>query len=129
MEEFVILTKNLDIKTNVVYLSKIDKLIQMLFAERIKQLREDSKLPQKEVAELLGIDIPMYSRIERGQRKAKKEYISVFSNFYKVNEEELTQLWLADKVYDVIADENTAPEVLNLVAENLGEYKRIEKHV
>lgn len=110
-------------------MSKIDKSIQMLFAERIKQLREDSKLPQKEVAELLGIDIPMYSRIERGQRKAKKEYISVFSNFYKVNEEELTQLWLADKVYDVIADENTAPEVLNLVAENLGEYKRIEKHV
>ena len=101
----------------------------MLFAERIRQLREDSKLPQKEVAERLGIDIPMYSRIERGQRKAKKEHISVFSKLYKVNAEELTQLWLADKVYDVIANEHEATEVLNIVAESLVEYKKAETNL
>lgn len=99
----------------------------MLFSERIKQLRESSRLPQKEVAEVLGIDIPMYSRIERGQRKAKKEYLPLLSTLFKVNEDELNQLWLADKVYDVIADEMAAPEVLSIVAENLVEYKKNPK--
>jgi transcriptional regulator with XRE-family HTH domain len=99
----------------------------MLFSERIKQLRENSKLPQKDVAEVLGIDIPMYSRIERGQRKAKKEYLPILSSLYKVNENELTQLWLADRIYDVIADETAAPEVLSIVAENLIEYKKIPR--
>lgn len=99
----------------------------MLFSERIKQLREDSKLPQKDIAEVLGIDIPMYSRIERGQRKAKKEYLPILSSLFKVSENELNQLWLADKVYDVIADETTAPEVLSIVAESLVEYKKKQK--
>lgn len=97
----------------------------MLFSERIKQLREISKLTQKEVAEVLGIDIPMYSRIERNQRKAKKEYLPLLSNLYHIGEDELTQLWLADKVYDVLADAYDTPEeVLSIVAENLVEYKK-----
>ena len=96
----------------------------MLYAERIKQLRENFEFTQKDVAALLGIDIPMYSRIERGKRKAKKEHISILSHIYNVGEEELTKLWLADKIYDVIADEGSASEVLNMVAENIMEYKR-----
>jgi transcriptional regulator with XRE-family HTH domain len=97
----------------------------MLFSERIKQLREISKLTQKEVAEVLGIDIPMYSRIERNQRKAKKEYLPLLSKLYHIGEDELTQLWLADKVYDVLADAYDTPEeVLSIVAENLVEYKK-----
>lgn len=99
----------------------------MLFSERIRQLREASKLTQKDVAEVLGIDIPMYSRIERAQRKAKKEYIPLLSKLYKVNENELSQLWMADRVYDVVADTTEIPEILNIVAENLFEYQKNTK--
>jgi hypothetical protein len=32
------------------------------------------------------------------------------------------QLWLADKVYDVLAEEDCADGVINMVAENIREY-------
>ena len=38
----------------------------MLFAQRIKEARIKNGLLQKELAIALNIDIPMYSRIERG---------------------------------------------------------------
>ncbi|WP_236684993.1 helix-turn-helix domain-containing protein [Sanguibacteroides justesenii] len=45
----------------------------MLFAQRIKKARTEKGLLQKELAIALNIDIPMYSRIERGDRLAKRE--------------------------------------------------------
>lgn len=44
----------------------------MLFAQRIKEARIKNGLLQKELAIALNIDIPMYSRIERGDRFAKE---------------------------------------------------------
>ena len=41
---------------------------------------------------------------------------------YCANEKELLQLWLADKVYDVLAEEDYADGVINMVAENIREY-------
>ncbi len=45
----------------------------MLFAERIKQLREDNGLLQRKVAAALDVDAGLYSKIERGERPAKRE--------------------------------------------------------
>ncbi|MBS1539517.1 MAG: helix-turn-helix transcriptional regulator [Bacteroidetes bacterium] len=45
------------------------------FGERLKQLREQNNLLQRQVASLLEIDTPMLSKIERGERKAKKEQV------------------------------------------------------
>ncbi|MBR3856304.1 MAG: helix-turn-helix transcriptional regulator, partial [Bacteroidaceae bacterium] len=44
----------------------------MMFAQRIKTAREEKGLLQKELATALNIDVPMYSRIERGKRQAKR---------------------------------------------------------
>ena len=38
------------------------------------------------------------------------------------NEKELLQLWFADKVYDVLEEEDCADGVINMVAENVCEY-------
>ena len=47
--------------------------IVMMFAHRIKTAREEKGLLQKELATALNVDVPMYSRIERGDRNAKRE--------------------------------------------------------
>lgn len=39
----------------------------MLLA-RIKQLREELNVQQRQMADAIGVDAPMYSRIERGIR-------------------------------------------------------------
>ena len=94
----------------------------MFFAQKLKTLRETHRYMQRQIAALLDIDTPMYSRIERGERFAKEEHISQLAKFYSIDENELRQLWLADKVYDVIAGEEVANEVLEIVSESIVEY-------
>ena len=94
----------------------------MFFAQKLKMLREEHRYMQRQIAALLDIDTPMYSRIERGERFAKEEHISQLARFYSIDENELRQLWLADKVYDVIAGEEVANEVLDIVSESIVEY-------
>lgn len=44
----------------------------MLFSERIKELRTINQMPQRRLAAALDIDTATYCKIERGERKAKK---------------------------------------------------------
>ena len=94
----------------------------MLFADKLKELREKKQLLQRQLASALEIDTPMYSRIERGERKAKREQVILLAKLLGTNEKELLQLWLADKVYDVLAEEDCADGVINMVAEKIREY-------
>ena len=47
----------------------------MLFSERIKELRMQYKLPQRHLAAALDIDTATYCKIEKGERKAKREQV------------------------------------------------------
>ena len=58
----------------------------------------------------LEIDTPMYSKIERGERKAKRSQIPIMAKLFNVEEKELLTIWLADKVLDTVED---ASEVKN----------------
>lgn len=91
------------------------------FGEKIKQLREARKLLQRQVASELQIDTPMLSKIERGERKAKKEQVLLFAKLYHANKDELLSLWLAEQVMDAIEGEEHAQRAIELVS------KRIKK--
>jgi transcriptional regulator with XRE-family HTH domain len=93
------------------------------FGEKIKHLREANKLLQRQIASKLQIDTPMLSKIERGERRAKKEQVLQFAELYKADEEELLTLWLADQVYDILKDEKQAYKALKKVSENLRKFR------
>ena len=44
----------------------------MLFTEKIKELRIQNQMPQRQIAAALEIDTATYCKIEKGERKAKK---------------------------------------------------------
>ena len=91
-----------------------------MFTEKIKELRIKNQMPQRQIAAALDIDTATYCKIERGERKAKKEQVVVLSEMFNVEMTELLTLWLADKVTDMVSDEQiVAPEALSIVAENL----------
>ena len=94
----------------------------MLFGERIKRLREERQLLQRQLAAALEIDTPMYSKIERSDRRAKREQVIKLAALLHADQEELISLWLADQVYNVIKDEAYAGKALNIVSENMVEY-------
>lgn len=78
------------------------------FGDKIKQLRQDKKLLQKHVASKLDIDTPMLSKIERGERKPKKDQVKTLAEILSVKTDDLLSLWLADRVYEVVKNEKTA---------------------
>jgi transcriptional regulator with XRE-family HTH domain len=82
----------------------------MLFADKIRQLREEKQLLQRQLASALEIDTPMYSKIERGDRPAKREQVVTIAKILTTNENELLTLWLADKVLDAIENEKELAE-------------------
>lgn len=93
-----------------------------MFSERIKKLRIQNQIPQRQLAAALNIDTATYCKIEKGERKAKREQVEIIAQLLNVDKNELVTLWLADKVYDVVGDETNAQEILNVVNENIVRY-------
>ena len=78
----------------------------MLLGERIKELRTEHGVLQRQLATLLEIDTPMFSKIERGDRRAKRTQVIQLAEYFKIDKNELLTLWLADKVLDAVEDED-----------------------
>ena len=45
----------------------------MLFGKKIRELRDEHDVLQRQLAALLEIDTPTFSKIERGDRRAKRD--------------------------------------------------------
>ncbi|WP_298022648.1 helix-turn-helix domain-containing protein [uncultured Dysosmobacter sp.] len=56
-----------------------------MYYKRLRELREDKDLSQKEVAGLLGIDQRVYSNYETGKREIPSRYLSVLADYYNVS--------------------------------------------
>lgn len=52
---------------------------------RIRDLREDNDLKQKEVADYLMCDQSLYSKYERGERALPLEYAEKLADYYHVS--------------------------------------------
>lgn len=92
----------------------------MLFAQRIKAAREEKGLLQKQLASALDIDVPMYCRIERGDRQAKREQVIQLSHIFDIEQDELLSLWIADKIYSVIdGEKDIISKVLRIMNKTL----------
>ena len=77
----------------------------MIFGKKIKEIREERGMLQRQLSAALEIDTPMYSKIERGERKAKRSQIPIMAALLEVDEKELLTIWLADKVLDTVEGE------------------------
>ena len=78
----------------------------MLLGNKIKELREEHGVLQRQLAALLEIDTQMFSKIERGNRNAKRTQVIQLAEYFKIDKNELLTLWLADKILDVVENEN-----------------------
>lgn len=87
-----------------------------MFAERIRQLREEKQLLQRQISAALDIDNALYCKIERGDRRAKREQVIKLAGLLQANEEKLLSLWLADQVVKVLdKDKDKITEVFEIV--------------
>ncbi len=98
--------------------------MSILFGKKIKLLREAKQMPQRQLAAVMEIDTATYCKIEKGDRRAKREQVIMLAKFLNVDKKELLRLWSADKIYELIADEDDASMILSVVAENIVKYKQ-----
>jgi hypothetical protein len=74
----------------------------------------------KGISTTLDIDTATYCKIEKGERRARKEHISIIAEILQADYEELLKLWLADQVTAVVADEKElSNEVLKIAKKNI----------
>lgn len=89
------------------------------FGNKIRILREEQKMLLRQLAPLLDMDTAQLSKIERGERNAKKETVLKLADILKVTADDLVTLWLADQIYDVVKDENTALKAMMVAEESV----------
>ncbi len=97
-----------------------DKRIYCLFGRKIKDMRLEYGLRQRQLAELLETDKPMYSKMELGARRVRRDLVPKLAELYQVSEKELMTLWLADGVYAILKeeDEKIRLEAIDLAKEH-----------
>ena len=78
----------------------------MMFIERIKQLREQCQMPQRQLAAALEMDQATYCKIEKGERRAKREHVIIIAELLKADQDELLSLWLADQIKNLVSDDS-----------------------
>lgn len=93
------------------------------FGDLIRTKREEQDMLLRHLSAELDIDTAQLSKIERGDRTAKREHVHQLIKIFKLNEAEAISLWLADQVYAVVADEDEALKAL-IVAEKEVKYQK-----
>ncbi|MBQ8804506.1 MAG: helix-turn-helix transcriptional regulator [Tyzzerella sp.] len=67
----------------------------MVYPERIRALREDKDLSQKQIADMLGVAQTTYSQYELYKRPMPIEYLVALCKYYNVSSDYI--LGLSDK--------------------------------
>ena len=85
-----------------------------------KQLGEMHQMLHRQWAVALDLDTATYCKIEKGDRRAKREQIPMIAGILQTDAEELLILWLADNIMEVLEGEKElAEQTLKVVIEKI----------
>ncbi len=90
-----------------------------MLGEKLKELRESKGFLQRQVAAKLDVDTAYISKMENNDKPVSKSNLSKLAKLYDVDEQELLTLWLADKVYDVVKDQDVALKAMEVAEEEI----------
>lgn len=101
----------------------------MEFGEYIRSLREKRNLLLREMAANVNMDVAYLSKIERGNRIARREQVIAFAKELKEDENKLIKLWMSEQIVQMIKNEKDSTEILKIAEEKIskiGKGKEIE---
>lgn len=86
------------------------------FGEYLLELRTTAGYSQKKVADKLGIDISMLSKIEHGERHVQGHMLKPISELFGLDYKELQIQFLNQKIADEYGDQPYFNETINHLA-------------
>ena len=88
----------------------------------IKSSRISKGVKSRELAQLMGVDQAIVSKIENGTRFPTKDQLLKIIEILEIPKEEIFPLWLKEKILLEIKYEPYAQQALSLVQEEISEY-------
>ena len=89
------------------------------FGDLIRTNREKEEMLLRHLSAQLDIDTAMLSKIERGEKVAKKEHVKQLADIFKLDFNVLMALWLADKIFLLVEDEEQALQALKVAEKEI----------
>jgi transcriptional regulator with XRE-family HTH domain len=87
--------------------------------EILRKQREEKGLLLRQVAAPLDVDTAILSKIERGERKAKKEQIVQLAKILNLNQEDLIVQFLSERILYEIQDEELGEKALKVAEQKI----------
>jgi len=94
--------------------------------QKLREIRKLTGMSLRQAAKLAVIDVAILSKMERGERRFKKELIIKLAELYKVDLDKLLVIFLSEKVLYNLEGEKFAAEALK-VAEKSIQYGKSAK--
>ncbi len=88
------------------------------FGEYLHELRTASGYSQKKVADKLGIDVSLLSKIEHGERQVQGHMLKPISEIFKLDYKDIQIQFLNQKIEDEFGNEPYFVEALSLYLNN-----------
>lgn len=79
-----------------------------MIGTKIRQLREAKGLVQRQLASELEVDTAYVCKMENGEKPVSRLHLKKLSRLFGISEQELLNIWLADKVMSVLKNEKKA---------------------
>lgn len=83
--------------------------------DKLRQLRDEKKLMQREVGAVIEVDGAFISKVENNEKPINRKHLATLSKFFKIQEDELQTLWLADKIRLIIREEKLGKQAIQIV--------------
>jgi len=91
------------------------------FGDIVRTKREEKGMLLRQLAALIDMDTAILSKVERSERKAKREQVDKIAKVLDINKNDLIIEYLSENIANEILDEDLAVEVLK-VAEDKVKY-------
>lgn len=98
----------------------------MTLGQKIKELRESKGMLQRQLASQLEVGDGFLSKVERDQKVLKRDHLRTLSEIFNYPVSALETLWLGNKLYEIIKEEDQALEALKVVEMEI-KYKTSKK--
>ena len=85
------------------------------FGSIIRENREKQNMLLRHLSSELDIDTGLLSKIERGEKTAKRDFIVKISKILGIDYNKLFTLWLADNIFQLVGSEKQALDALEIV--------------
>ena len=90
-----------------------------MLGAKLKELREINGYVKRQIAAELEVDTAYISKVENDEKPLSKSHLKKIAKLFKVAENELIVIWLADKILNTIHDEENKQQALQLALNTL----------